>query len=134
MLYNIYTSVACAVGPSVTTSSTDFSFQHLVFLGIYLNFQGAEKSFKIFKKLLHHKSKTSWNQAHGWMDGSLLLVKELFKDTKNKQDLKHRGGGSVDLITSKQNKLPSFIDRCMYVCVCVCVCTRTHVYYYIRTF
>jgi len=26
------TSVACAVGPSVTTSSTDFSFQNLVFL------------------------------------------------------------------------------------------------------
>jgi hypothetical protein len=25
------TSVACAVGPSVTTSSTDFSFQNLVF-------------------------------------------------------------------------------------------------------
>ncbi len=26
-----YTSVACAVGPSVTMSSTDFSFQNLVF-------------------------------------------------------------------------------------------------------
>jgi hypothetical protein len=32
------TSVACAVGPSVATSSTDFSFQNL-FFGIYLNFQ-----------------------------------------------------------------------------------------------
>jgi len=31
------TSVSCAVGPSVTTSSTDFSFQLL--FGIYLNFQ-----------------------------------------------------------------------------------------------
>jgi hypothetical protein len=31
------TSVSCAVGPSVTTSSTDFSFQ--LFFGIYLNFQ-----------------------------------------------------------------------------------------------
>jgi hypothetical protein len=25
------TGVACAIGPSVTTSSTDFSFQNLVF-------------------------------------------------------------------------------------------------------
>ncbi len=33
------TSVACAAGPSATTSSTDFSFQNLVFLIIYLNFQ-----------------------------------------------------------------------------------------------
>ncbi len=32
------TSVACAVGPNVITSLTDFSFQNLVF-GIYLNFQ-----------------------------------------------------------------------------------------------
>jgi hypothetical protein len=31
--------VACAVGPSVTTASTDFSFPNLIFWGIYLNFQ-----------------------------------------------------------------------------------------------
>jgi len=29
------TSVACAVGPSVTTSSTDFSFQNLVFWNLF---------------------------------------------------------------------------------------------------
>jgi hypothetical protein len=28
-------SVACAVGPSVTTSSTDFSFQNLVFKNLF---------------------------------------------------------------------------------------------------
>jgi hypothetical protein len=39
------TSVACAIGPSVTMSSTDFSFQNLGFLGIYLNFQ-QQKSLK----------------------------------------------------------------------------------------
>jgi hypothetical protein len=33
------TSLACAVGPSVTTSATDFSFQKTWFFGIYLNFQ-----------------------------------------------------------------------------------------------
>jgi hypothetical protein len=33
------TSVACAVGPSVTTSSTDFFASKTWFLGIYLNFQ-----------------------------------------------------------------------------------------------
>jgi len=72
--------------PSVTTSSTDFSFQHLVFLGISLNFQGGrEIIIQNIQKLLHHKSKTSWNQAHGWMDPSLLLRQELSKDTKNKQ-------------------------------------------------
>jgi hypothetical protein len=26
LFFNVFTSVACAVGPSVTTSSTDFSF------------------------------------------------------------------------------------------------------------
>jgi hypothetical protein len=35
----ITTSVASAVCPSVTTSSTDFSSQNLVFFGVYLNFQ-----------------------------------------------------------------------------------------------
>jgi hypothetical protein len=43
----IITSVARAVGPSVTTSSTDFSFQNLDFLGIYLKFQWRNHS--IFK-------------------------------------------------------------------------------------
>ncbi len=35
------TSVACAVGPSVTTSSTDFSFQNLVFWNLF-EFSAAE--------------------------------------------------------------------------------------------
>jgi hypothetical protein len=29
------TSVACAVGPSVTTTSTEFSFQNLVFWNLF---------------------------------------------------------------------------------------------------
>jgi hypothetical protein len=38
-LYSIISAVAaCAIGPSVATSSTDFSFQNL-FFGIYSNFQ-----------------------------------------------------------------------------------------------
>jgi hypothetical protein len=40
------------------------------------------------------------------------LVESFPKTTKNKHDLKHPG--SVDLITIKQNKLPSFIDRFPY--------------------
>jgi len=36
-----YTSVACAVGPSVTISSTDFSFQNLVFWNLF-EFSAAE--------------------------------------------------------------------------------------------
>jgi ribosomal protein L21E len=39
--YTVGTSVACAVGPSVTTSSTDFSFQNLVF-GNLFEFSAAE--------------------------------------------------------------------------------------------
>ncbi len=31
----IYTSVACAIGPSGTTSSTDFSFQNLGFWNLF---------------------------------------------------------------------------------------------------
>jgi hypothetical protein len=31
LLVSCYTSVACAIDPSVTTSSTEFSFQNLVF-------------------------------------------------------------------------------------------------------
>jgi len=57
--------VACAIGPSVTTFSTDFSFQNLVF-GIYLNFQW-HKSLKN-QYLPHSKSKSyqinSINPAH----------------------------------------------------------------------
>jgi hypothetical protein len=49
------TNVACAVGPSVTTSSTDFSFQNFVF-GIYLNFQWQKSLQKQY--LLHSESKS----------------------------------------------------------------------------
>jgi hypothetical protein len=38
-------SVACAVGPSVTTSSTDFSVYSLVFWNLF-EFSAAEISFK----------------------------------------------------------------------------------------
>jgi hypothetical protein len=37
----IHASVACAVGPSVTMSSTDFSFQNLVFWNFF-EFSAAE--------------------------------------------------------------------------------------------
>ncbi len=36
-----HTSVACAIGPSVTTPSTDFSFQNLVFWNLF-EFSAAE--------------------------------------------------------------------------------------------
>jgi hypothetical protein len=36
-----YTRVACAVGPSVTTSLTDFSFRNLVFWNLF-EFSAAE--------------------------------------------------------------------------------------------
>jgi hypothetical protein len=52
----ILTSVAWAVGPSVTISSTDFSFQKTWFFGIYLSFQW-QKSLKN-QYLPHSESKS----------------------------------------------------------------------------
>jgi hypothetical protein len=49
------TSVACAIGPSVTTFSIDFSFQNLV-IGIYLIFQ-QQKSLEN-QYLPHSESKS----------------------------------------------------------------------------
>ncbi len=40
-LITFYISVACAIGPSVTTSSTDFSFQNLAFWNLF-EFSAAE--------------------------------------------------------------------------------------------
>jgi hypothetical protein len=40
-VYIITTNVTCAVGPSVTASSTDFSFQNLGFWNLF-EFLGAE--------------------------------------------------------------------------------------------
>ncbi len=41
----IETNVACAVGPSATASSTDFSFQNLVFWNLF-EFSAAEITLK----------------------------------------------------------------------------------------
>jgi hypothetical protein len=59
-----------------------------------------KKSFNV-QELLHRKSKTSWNQAHP----STPPPPELPEETKN--DLKHHPG-SVDLISTKQNKQTTF--------------------------
>jgi len=52
---------------------------------------------------------TSWKQAH-----APLLMESFPKTPRN--HLKHPG--SVDLIATKQNKLPSFIDRLYDIGVC----------------
>jgi hypothetical protein len=114
----IFTNVACAVGPSVMTSSIDFSFLNLVFLEFIWFFNGRNhphsksKSYQInsiksdssrpFQQHQRHipiLPKFSWNQAH-----PPLIIKSFSKNI----DLKHLG--SMDLITIKQNKtnyLPS---------------------------
>ncbi len=135
----IITSVACAIGPSVNplqnretqhvnivlqsmnwkvslqvvthVFSTDFSFQNLVFFGIYLNFQGAEIIFKSISPIfwihiLPNKFHTPWNQAH-----ALLFSSRAFQRDQE-CNLKHPG--LVDLIGKRQNKTnkqPCFIDR-----------------------
>ncbi len=55
--YIIGTSVACAIGPSVTMSSTDFSFQNLVFWEFIWIFS-CRNHFKINIYLPHSESKS----------------------------------------------------------------------------
>jgi hypothetical protein len=62
-----------------------------------------KKSFNI-QELLHHKSKRHGTKP---MHPSLSRAFQRLHD----HDMKHLG--SVDFITTKQNKLPSFIDRFM---------------------
>jgi hypothetical protein len=95
-------------------STTDFSFQNLEFRNKEGTFQfhwkfqlqfhlfSVKKSFNI-QGLLHCKSK-----CHGTkpMHPSSLRAFQRHQE----HDLKHPV--SVDLITTKQNKLPSFIYRC----------------------
>jgi len=50
------TSVACAIGPSVTTSSTDFSFQNLIFLEFIWIFNG--RNHFLNQYLPHSESKS----------------------------------------------------------------------------
>jgi hypothetical protein len=52
------TSLACAIGPSVAESSTNFSFQNLIFFGIYLKFQHQKKS--LLNQYLPHSESTSY--------------------------------------------------------------------------
>jgi len=63
-----------------------------------------KKSFNIHE-LLHHKSKRPETKP---MHPSSLRAFQ----RDQQRNLKHPG--SVDLITTKQNKLPSFIDRLMW--------------------
>jgi hypothetical protein len=54
-----YTSVACAVDPSVTTSSTDFPFQNLVLWDL--------SEFSVAEIIQYSRTfglQRSWNQAH----------------------------------------------------------------------
>jgi hypothetical protein len=66
----ISTSVACAVGPtSVTTSSTDFSFQNLVFLGNLFEFFNSRNHLNInishiLNPNLTYQIKIPLNPAH----------------------------------------------------------------------
>jgi hypothetical protein len=64
-----------------------------------------KKSFSI-QELLHHKSKHHRTKP---MHPSLLRASQRHQE----YDLKHPC--LVDLITTKQNKLPSFIDRCCWM-------------------
>jgi hypothetical protein len=65
----IFTSEACAIGPSVIMSSSDFSFQNLVFWNLFEFFSGRnhfKNSIKIFNfsRTFALQVQTSWNEAH----------------------------------------------------------------------
>ncbi len=78
-----------------SNSSKIFSYDLIWFL--------MKKSFNI-QELLHHKSK-----CHGTKPMHPSLSKAFKPHQEHNLNLKHPG--SVDLITTKQNKLASFIDR-----------------------
>jgi hypothetical protein len=104
--------VACAVAPSVTTSSTNFSFQ-TCFFGIYLNFQrqkslknqylphSESKSYQIqlqfnlifseeiiqYSRTFVPQFQTSWNQAH-----TPLLVESFPKTSSTPSEASWFGG------------------------------------------
>ncbi len=64
--YVRYTGVACAVGPSVTTSSTDFSFQNLVLWDLF-EFSAGKNHLKINISHILNPNLTKWipfNPAH----------------------------------------------------------------------
>jgi hypothetical protein len=69
-----------------------------------------KNSFNI-QKLLHYKSK-----HHGTIPMNPLLVKSFSKTPRTRSEAS-RFGGSHN-ITTKQNKLPSFIDRLIYHRIC----------------
>jgi len=143
------TSVACAVGPSVTTFWTDFSFQNLVFLEfiwifssrnhfkINISLHSESKSYQINSiKSCSSRSFPPTPKAHSnssetfrydliqFFSEEIIQYSRTFApqvqmswnlsssrvfQRHQEHDLKH--SGSVDLITTKQNKIPSFIDR-----------------------
>jgi hypothetical protein len=75
------TSVACAIGPSFTTSSTDFLFRNLVFL-IYLNFQQQ----KSLQNQLHPQSKSyQINSINSCSSRSFQHTKGTFQFLQNFQ-------------------------------------------------
>jgi hypothetical protein len=86
-------------------SCSSWSFQqhqrHIPILQLQFNLILNKKSFNI-QKLLHPKSKRHGTKP---MHPSLSRAFERHQE----HDLKHPN--SMDLITTKQNKLPSFIDR-----------------------
>jgi hypothetical protein len=115
----------------------NFQSKNLVFLGIYLNFQQQKNHLK-FDYLPHSESNSYQINFINFLLIKILLTtntqkhipniiimesspctpssSRAFQTQPSEHDLKHPG--SVDLITTKQNKLPSFIDRCniiMYI-------------------
>jgi hypothetical protein len=73
------TSVACVVGPGVTTSPTDFSFQNLVFWNLF-EFSAAEK----IQYLSHSESKSyqinSIKSSHQDLSNFQLQFNLIFSD------------------------------------------------------
>jgi hypothetical protein len=96
-------------------SSTDFSFQNMVFWNLFELSEAditkksiSPTSYQIkiiqYSRTLPPQVQTSWNRAHAH-----LLIKN-FPKTPRTQSEASRVCGSHNYKT-KQNKLPSFIDR-----------------------
>jgi hypothetical protein len=89
--------VASVVGPSVTSSSTDFSFQNLVFFWNLFEFFSEE--IIQYSRTFAPQVQTSWNQAHA----APLLIKSFPKTPRTQSEASQFGGSH----NYKTNYLPS---------------------------
>ncbi len=99
----IYTSVACAICPSVTSSSIGFSFQNLVFWNLF--------EFLVIEIILKSKSPTFWIQILLNKFHSILLIK-IFPTTPKAHFI-----ASPNVMEPSPCTPPCVLSRCSFLTI-----------------